>query len=119
MKVNALTLSYVLFGAAMVSFGLWAAGVIDETLMLTILPMLGFSGVAALRSFVDAEGWKTYVTSASSALGGLLYLAGFFDQAGLLNWLAAWGVFTAASFAHAVQKYVVKVEAKMLALKAD
>ncbi len=97
-------LSYVFFILGVVALGVYFAGIIPESTMLIVLGLLGFSGVATLRGFIDSSGYKTYIIIVFAVLGIVLEQFGVLTPDWLAKWLAFWGVLSGASMTHAVKK---------------
>jgi hypothetical protein len=79
-------------------------GYIDESIMLVLVGLFGFSGLAALRTYIEEKGWKTYAVVAGGALGiiGLLFNVASPDQIGV--WFTFLGLTGAATTGHAIKK---------------
>ena len=71
-------LSYVTFALGMIVAVGGALGYIPDTVMITLLSVFGFSGLAGLRAFLDSTGWKTYAVAivgiAATVLNSLGYV---------------------------------------------
>lgn len=100
------TLSYILFAAAIVVVALSLVGFISEPVMLSLIGVLGFGGISALRAFIDSTGYKTYI-SAGLAIIGVIAQAIFPTYVSpdvLQQWLALWGTIAGVSTTQAVVK---------------
>ena len=97
-------LPYVSFGAAVIILAVFVLGYIDNATMLIGLSIFGFTGVGSLRSWVDAQGWKTYFFLAIGVVGLIAYVFKWIDQQMFQYWLSAWGLISGATIADAVNK---------------
>lgn len=61
-------LSIGIFLLALLVFIFGTIGIINYDLALMISGFLGFSGIAAFRTYIESHGWKTYVL----AVGGVI-----------------------------------------------
>ena len=101
-------LTYSLLALAVITVGLWTIQLIPETIMLSLLGIFGFSGIAGLRSFIEARGWKTYFSAAAAIAGAVVqfFLPEIVTPERLALWLGTWGVITQATLTHARQKEI-------------
>lgn len=72
-------LAYVGFVVSIVVIALNALGIIGAEIMLFVLGIFGFSGIAGLRAWIDSNGLKTYVFAACGIIIVLLQLILKFD----------------------------------------
>lgn len=101
-------LPYLLFIGAVVVVMLYVAGFIDESTMLLGIGLLGFPGLAALRTWIESSGYKTYIVAALGVIGVVAYSFGFISPAQLATWLTIWGLIGGATTAHAAIKAATK-----------
>jgi hypothetical protein len=106
MQSNNQLLSYVFFAAGVVVVALNIAGIIADNMMLVLLSFFGFSGVAALRQFIEAQGWKTYFAAAMGIVGVIasVLLPSVVSPDVLQEWLLFWGLIAGIGFTHAIGK---------------
>lgn len=99
-------MSYVLFGLAVIMVALNFLGFLSEPIMLTLVGLFGFSGVSALRAFINSQGWKTYFSAAMGVLGivGQVLLPGAITPEVLMKWLSFWGMIAGVTTAQGVAK---------------
>lgn len=97
-------LSIVFFVLGVVAVGLFVFGIFPESTMLVILGLLGFSGVGALRSFVDSHGWKTWFSALMGIIGSILEAFGVITPDQLALWLTTWGLIAGSGLVHAIAK---------------
>ena len=101
--------SYVMFGVAIAVVAANVLfGIIDQAVMLIVIGLLGFSGVAALRTFIDSTGYKTYVMLGLGVLAFALSQFGIITPEALKAWLSVWGLLTGGTVTHAIQKAQTK-----------
>lgn len=92
------------FALAVAALAVRALGFIDDTIFLVLIGLGGFSGLAALRAFIEEKGLKTYAV----VIGGLLGVVGLVtnvatpEQVGY--WFAALGLISGVTLGHAVYK---------------
>ena len=74
----------------------------------TLAGIFGFSGIAGLRSFIEARGWKTYFSVAVAILGAVaqFFLPEIVTPERLALWLSTWGIITQATLTHARHKEI-------------
>ena len=77
---------------------------ISSDLAWTIAGFFGFGSVASLRLYIEAQGWKTYVSAGVPMVASILFFLGVvvLDQYQAL--LAVFGPITAATVQHALSK---------------
>lgn len=97
-------LAYLFFFFALVAVGAYVAGLIPESTMIVVLGVFGFSGIGALRQFVNVHGWKTWFSVAMGFVGVLLEVFGVFTPDALAKWLTIWGLLAGGGMAHALKK---------------
>jgi len=96
--------SYVFFVLAVLSLVAYTLNWIDETIMMTLLGLFGFNGVAALRAYIESKGWKTYSVAIAGVLGSLGVAFGVLSPDAAAVWFGFFGVISGATLTHAVQK---------------
>ena len=99
-------LVYVAFALAVVVAGAYFFGFISQGTAEVIISILGFGGLAGVRSWLDAKGWKTYFAAAMGFIGVVLrfLFPEMFTPTELAQWLAFWGIVGAGSLAHGIAK---------------
>lgn len=99
-------LSYVFFALAVVAIAIYFLGFIPETVMLAAIGILGFSGVASVRTFIDSYGWKTKFIAAVGGLGILvqLFMPETVTPEFMARWLEFWGIISGVTITQAVVK---------------
>lgn len=95
---------YVAFLGAVVAAILAALGIIPQQVAEVIIGLLGFSGFAGLRTYINSQGWKTYFFAALGALASVAYALGFIDEQSFINIFVIFGMLSGASLTHAVKK---------------
>lgn len=99
-------LAYGMFALATIAVGVHILGFIPEQVMLALLGLFGFSGIAAWRAFIQSPGLKTYLGSALGIIG-IIANGAFPDIVTpdiLIKWLTAIGTLTTVSAVHGTQK---------------
>lgn len=91
----------VLCVAVIIAFVL---GYVGESIMLTILGFAGFSGVAALRDWIDSQGWKTYLMAGMGILGTIAMTLGWITPDVFIALLTLFGMGAAGTTIAAVKK---------------
>lgn len=102
---NKAVLSIAFFVLAIAAVGVYILGIIPESVMLVVIGVLGFSGVGALRSFIDVQGWKTWGSVALGVVGLVLYGFNVFTPDMLAKWMTFWGIAAFSGIAHAIKKF--------------
>ena len=97
-------LSYLFFTLGIVAVGFFTAGIIPIGTLTILLGLFGFSGVAALRSYIVSHGWKTWGSVFLGFVGIILAAVGVFTPIMLGQWLAVWGLTASIGVVHAIRK---------------
>jgi hypothetical protein len=107
-KALVLKASIVTFALAAVGYAASILGYFDITWLEVLIGFLGFSGLAGLRSYFDATGWKTYGVVVMAALGIVGFLTGIVSPEQLGEWFGFWGIVGASTLSHTVKKQLKK-----------
>lgn len=73
-------LSYVLFAIAVIFYLIGALGYLSMDLVIGLMSIFGFSGLAALRAYIVSKGWKTYTIVVIVVIGAVLKIAGVIGE---------------------------------------
>ncbi len=95
---------YLGFIGAVIVAVLFAFGIIPQNVAEVLIGLLGFSGFAGLRAYINSQGWKTYFIAAVGALSSVAYALGFMPQDVFVNILTIFGLLGGATLTHAVKK---------------
>jgi hypothetical protein len=96
------TIFTFILGAVVVA--IHALGYIDESILMVIVGLLGFGGLAELRLYMETQGFKTYAVIVIGALGIAGLLTGYATPAQVGYWYSFWGIISGGTLAHAVAK---------------
>ena len=103
-KQQVTTLTYILIGVALGSVLLTGFGIFEPATMTAILGLTGFAGIAGLRTFIEEQGWKTYLASGIGALASSLLLAGIIDYDLYVNFMKFMAPLTGVAMTHGFHK---------------
>jgi len=107
-------LAAVICVASVVAF---AIGFIGEGVLLTILGFVGFTGVGALRDWIDSQGYKTYVIVGLGLVGSIAMAIGWIDLNTFMAVLTLLGVGAAGTLTLAVKKAPAGAKLKAISVK--
>ena len=100
------SLIYTYIGALIALFAIIAGALqwFDSQVAWGVAGIFGFGSVTALRTFIDSQGWKTYVTAGVPIILGILLLVNIIDLQTYKALVEAFTPLTGMAVAHAVQK---------------
>jgi len=101
---NSKSLTFIFFGLAVITIAVFILGYIPETTAIPILGLLGFSGFAAVRDWLNSQGWKTYAVVGIAVIGVIPYAIGWVTVEQLQLWFEVWGVLGVGTLAHGTVK---------------
>lgn len=101
---NKATPTWLAFIAAVVALALGIMDIVSYELALSLIGVLGFGGLAGLRTFIDSSGSKTFIVAALGVMGVAGFAFGVITPDQLQIWLAAFGILSGATLTHAALK---------------
>ena len=106
MQTNSKLLSYVFFGLAILAVIANFTGFIGEGTLVSLLGFFGFSGIAALRKYIDSQGFKTYLVAGLAILATVAQalIPGTIDPEFMLKFLGFLGVVAGSTTVASVTK---------------
>lgn len=104
MKVQFLTATILTFVLAAAAVAVKTMGIIDEPFLTVLIGLLGFTGLAELRYFLNIQGWKTYAVAVFGGLGIVGLLTGIATPEQVGYWFSFWGIIGGGTLAHGVFK---------------
>lgn len=102
--LNSKVLTYVLAFLALGAVIANALGYITTEIMIFVLSLGGFGGIAAFRDWINSQGYKTYLIIGVGALGVVAMALGWITLDQFIIVLVAVFGGSAASLAHALKK---------------
>lgn len=100
------SLIYTYIGAfiALVAILAGVFGWVDPQVVWGVAGIFGFGSVASLRTYIDSQGWKTYVVAGIPIVLGILLLLKVIDLDTYKALVEAFTPLTGMTVAHGVQK---------------
>ena len=103
------------FAIAAFIIGASFVGVIDDFVAQVLVGLLGFASFAEVRTWIDSQGYKTYVVAALGIIGIIVGSLYGLDPVAINEWMIFWGVIAAGTLTHGL--YKAKKEGKGLIAK--